>query len=150
MKTTTTLAVAAGILISSVSLASAEKLVIGLASETTSIDPQFHNTGPNNALSLHVFDRLILQNKTQGLYPGLAESWAPVDDLTWEFKLRQGVKFHNGSDFNADDVMATVARAPNVPNSPSSFGTYLNWGRHTGQLVTWTKRIIVLSSRLHI
>ena len=70
MKTTTTLAVAAGILISSVSLASAEKLVIGLASETTSIDPQFHNTGPNNALSLHVFDRLILQNKTQGLYPG--------------------------------------------------------------------------------
>ena len=124
MKTTTTLAVAAGILISSVSLASAEKLVIGLASETASIDPQFHNTGPNNALSLHVFDRLILQNKTQGLYPGLAESWAPVDDLTWEFKLRQGVKFHDGTDFTADDVLCTFERAPNVPNSPASFATY--------------------------
>jgi peptide/nickel transport system substrate-binding protein len=124
MKTTTTLAVVAGILISSAGLASAEKLVVGLASETTSIDPQFHNTGPNNALSLHIFDRLILQNETQGLYPGLALSWTPIDDLTWEFKLRQGVKFHDGTDFTADDVLCTFERAPNVPNSPASFATY--------------------------
>jgi len=124
MKKTTTLAVAAGMLVSSVGLAFAEKLVVGLASETTSMDPQFHNTGPNNALSLHVFDRLIQQNETQGLYPGLAVSWTPIDDLTWEFKLREGVKFHDGTDFTADDVLCTFERAPNVPNSPASFETY--------------------------
>ncbi|MBX2886757.1 MAG: ABC transporter substrate-binding protein [Granulosicoccus sp.] len=101
-----------------------EELTIGLASEPTAIDPHFHNLGPNNALSRHMFDRLILQNELQQLTPGLALSWEPIDDLTWEFKLREGVKFHDGSDFTADDVVCTWDRAPDVPNSPSSFATY--------------------------
>ncbi len=102
----------------------AEELTIGLSSEPTSMDPYFHNLGPNNAMTRHIFDRLILQDEKQNLQPGLATSWKPVDDLTWEFKLREGVKFHDGSDFNADDVVCSWDRAPNVPNSPSSFGTY--------------------------
>lgn len=105
--------------------ASAEKLTIGLASEPTAMDPHFHNLGPNNAISYHLFDRLIAQDEKQRLSPGLAVSWQPIDELTWEFKLREGVKFHDGSDFNADDVICTMERAPDVPNSPSGFGTYL-------------------------
>lgn len=116
-------AVAATALISGAP-AMAEKITIGLASEPTSLDPHFHNLGPNNAMSVHLFDRLIKQNERQRLTPGLAESWAPVDDLTWEFKLRQGVKFHDGTDFNADDVVCSWERAPDVPNSPSGYGTY--------------------------
>lgn len=104
--------------------AMSEELTIGLASEPTAIDPHFHNLGPNNALARHIFDRLILQNELQQLEPGLAVSWKPIDDLTWEFKLREGVKFHDGTDFTADDVVCTWERAPNVPNSPSSFATY--------------------------
>jgi len=103
----------------------AEKLTIGLASEPTSMDPHFHNLGPNNAMSVHLFDRLIAQDEKQRLSPGLAVSWEPIDDLTWEFKLREGVKFHDGSDFTADDVICTMERAPDVPNSPSGYGTYL-------------------------
>lgn len=102
----------------------AEELTIGLASEPTAMDPYFHNLGPNNAITRHIFDRLILQDENQSLTPGLATEWKPIDDLTWEFKLRQGVKYHDGSDFNADDVICSWERAPNVPNSPSSFGTY--------------------------
>lgn len=116
-----------GALLASAMLANpawSEELTIGLGSEATAIDPHFHNLGPNNAFSRHVFDRLILQNELQQLEPGLAVSWEPVDDLTWEFKLREGVKFHDGSDFTADDVVCTWDRAPNVPNSPSSFATY--------------------------
>ena len=125
MKRLTTIAVAAGLVATTGATgALAEKLVVGLASETTSIDPQFHNTGPNNALSLHLFDRLILQDENQQLMPGLAVSWTPIDDLTWEFKLREGVKFHDGTDFTADDVLCTFERAPDVPNSPASFATY--------------------------
>ncbi len=102
----------------------AEELTIGLASEPTAMDPHFHNLGPNNAMSRHIFDRLILQDERQQLIPGLATEWQPIDDLTWEFKLRQGVTYHDGSPFNADDVVCSYERAPNVPNSPSSFGTY--------------------------
>lgn len=107
-----------------VSAANAENLTIGLSSEPTSIDPHYHNLTPNNALAYHVFDRLIHQTEKQGLIPGLAVSWKPIDDLTWEIKLRKGVKFHDGTDFNADDVLFSFERAPNVPNSPSSFASF--------------------------
>ncbi|MCR4265227.1 ABC transporter substrate-binding protein [Nitratireductor sp. ZSWI3] len=102
----------------------AEDLTIGLASEPTSIDPHYHNLTPNHALSRHIFDTLIGQDQVQNLYPALAVSWKPIDDTTWEVRLREGVKFHDGTDFNADDVIFSFERAPNVPNSPSSMGTY--------------------------
>ncbi len=106
--------------------AAAEDLTIALASEATSIDPHFHNLGPNHQVSRHMFDRLINQGPSQELNPGLAVSWAVTDDPTvWEFKLRQGVSFHDGSPFTADDVAFSIERAPNVPNSPSSMGTYV-------------------------
>ena len=104
--------------------AQAKDLTIALASEPTSIDPHFHNLSPNNALAMHFFDALVIFDEKQRPTPGLAVSWKPVDDLTWEFKLRKGVKFHDGSPFTADDVVFTFNRAGNVPNSPSSFGIY--------------------------
>ena len=104
--------------------AHAEKLTIGLASEATSVDPHFHNLTPNNQVSAHIYDALIGQDEKQRLIPGLATEWKVVDDTTWEFKLREGVTFHDGSPFTADDVVCTFTRAPDVPNSPSSFGTY--------------------------
>lgn len=124
-KLTVATAVTASVLALTAGIASAEKLTIGLASEPTALDPHFHNLGPNNAMTLHIFDRLVDQDEKQRLVPGLAVSWEPVDDLTWEFKLRENVTFHDGSVFNADDVVCSIERAPNVPNSPSSFGTYI-------------------------
>ena len=104
--------------------AQAEDLTLAVASEPSSVDPHFHNLGPNNALSRHFFDRLINTDEKQRLKPGLAESWKPLNDTTWEFKLRKGVTFHDGSPFTADDVLFSFKRAPEVPNSPSSFATY--------------------------
>jgi len=57
--------------------------------------------------------------------PGLALSWRTTDDTTWEFKLRPGVKFSNGDDFTANDVIYSYCRAPRVESSPSSFGIYV-------------------------
>ena len=96
----------AGLLLQPATLA-AKELTVGLASEPSSIDPHYHNLTPNNALAREVFDRLIMPDDKQVLKPGLAVSWTAIDDLTWEFKLRQGVKFHDGSPFNADDVIFT-------------------------------------------
>ncbi len=125
LKTTLKATAVAATLAFAATPASAEDLTIALASEATSIDPHFHNLGPNHQVSRHMFDRLINQGPKQELSPGLAESWAVTDDPTvWEFKLRQGVAFHDGSPFTADDVAFSIERAPNVPNSPSSMGTY--------------------------
>jgi len=119
----------------------ASDLTIGLASEPSSIDPHFHNLGPNNAMSLHVFDRLIIPDNKQQLTPGLATSWKAVDETTWEFKLREGVKFHDGTPFTADDVVFTFERAPNVEGSPSSFSTYIK-GKTIKKIDDFTVHII--------
>src|SRR5262245_38341009 len=101
-----------------------QELKIGLPSEPTAMDPHFHNLTPNNSLLRHIFDRLIDQDENQALKPGLALSWRSVDETTWEFKLRPGVKFTDGSDFTANDVIYSFCRAPRVENSPSSFAIY--------------------------
>ena len=105
--------------------AMAAELRVGLKSEPSSIDPHYHNLGPNNAFATQIFSSLVGSDENQQHYPDLAVSWEPINDTTWEFKLRKGVKWHDGSDFTADDVIFTVERAQNVPNSPSSFVTYL-------------------------
>jgi peptide/nickel transport system substrate-binding protein len=102
-----------------------QELKVGLSAEPSSLDPHYHNLTPNNMLSRQVFEPLVFQDEKQALKPGLAESWKAVDDTTWEFKLRKGVKFFDGSAFTADDVVATFKRAPNVPKSPSSFAAYV-------------------------
>ena len=104
--------------------AAAEQLAIGLLSESSSIDPHFFATISNVSLSRHIFDPLILQDEHQRLLPGLAESWRPVDATTWEFRLRHGVKFHDGADFTAEDVAATIRRIPTVTSNPGSFAIY--------------------------
>ncbi len=107
--------------IAAASPAVAEDLRIGLAAEPSAMDPHFHNLTPNSALLSHVFERLVETAPDNKLIPGLAESWKTISDTVWEFKLRPNVKWHDGSPFTADDVVFTFERAPNVPNSPSSF-----------------------------
>lgn len=104
--------------------AAAAELGIGLGADVTSMDPHFHNLTPNNNVGNHVFETLVAKDPRGRLMPALAESWRAMDELTWEFKLRRGVKFHDGTEFTAADVIATLDRVPNVPNSPSSFATY--------------------------
>lgn len=95
--------------------------VIAKQSEPQAIDPHFSRTGPNQHIAEHIFDRLIQPNDKEAMAPGLAVSWKQIDDLTLEFKLRSGVKFHDGSDFTAADVLFSMERVPKVPNSPASY-----------------------------
>jgi peptide/nickel transport system substrate-binding protein len=118
------LAALAVLAIPSAALAAEREVSIGLQASITSMDPHYHNLSPNNSMMLHIFEPLIKRDANQKLVPGLATSWKALDDLTWEFKLRKNVRFHDGSPFTADDVVFTLKRVPNVPNSPSSFATF--------------------------
>ena len=118
---------ATALLVALAPLAHAQKereVSIGLQAAITSIDPHYHNLSPNNSLLVHIFEPLVKRDSNQKLVPGLASSWKAIDDLTWEFKLRKNVRFHDGTPFTADDVVFTLKRVPNVPNSPSSFATF--------------------------
>ncbi len=104
------------------STALANELVVGVATEPTSMDPQYQALGSNEELSLHLFEALIERGPEMELKPALATSWAPTDDpLVWEFKLRDDVTFHNGEPFTAHDVVFSLERALDVPNAPSTF-----------------------------
>ena len=102
-------------------VALAADLTMAVATEPTSLDPHFQALGSNHELAMHVYDTLAAVDARMQISPGLAVSWAPVDDKTWEFKLREGVKFHNGEPFTAKDVVFSIERAPKVPNAPSTY-----------------------------
>ncbi|MBR0645785.1 ABC transporter substrate-binding protein [Plastoroseomonas hellenica] len=105
--------------------AGAQNLTIGIGGSVTSLDPHFYNASPNNSLSMHLFDRLVERDARAQPYPGLATEWRAIEPTVWEFKLRPGVKWHDGRDFTADDVAFTIERTPNVPNSPGGFGGFV-------------------------
>ncbi len=105
--------------------AAAASLTIGLNVTPTSMDPHYHYVSQNSSPHAHVLEPLVAMEGDRTLNPALATSWRALDDTTWEFKLRPGVKFHDGSDFSAEDVVFSYKRVPLVPNSPSSFAIFL-------------------------
>jgi peptide/nickel transport system substrate-binding protein len=104
--------------------ASGQELRIAVAADVTSIDPHFFNLFPNNNVAEHIFDKLVQMDADSKMIPGLATSWKTIDPTTWEFKLRKGAKFTDGSEVTAEDVAFTLDRVPNVPNSPGPFTPY--------------------------
>jgi peptide/nickel transport system substrate-binding protein len=118
------------------------EVTIGFGASVTSTDPHYHNLTPNTMVGRHFFESLVVPDAQIHMHPGLAVSWRPLDDTTWEFKLRKGVKFTDGSDFDAKDVVATFKRAPNVPNSPSSFAISLTSVKETKVIDPYTIHIL--------
>jgi peptide/nickel transport system substrate-binding protein len=103
------------------------ELRIGLAADVTSMDPHFLNIAPNINIAWHVFDALTHVDEDARLVPGLAVSWRALDATTWEFRLRRGVRFHDGAELTAEDVVFSIERTFQVPN---------------GQFRTFTQRIV--------
>lgn len=92
------------------SQAKEKTLVVAFDSDVPTLDPHMHNEPNAITLNWHIFDSLLYLTKDLKIVPGLAESYEQKDDLTWVFKLKKGVKFHNGEDFNADAVKFSLER----------------------------------------
>jgi peptide/nickel transport system substrate-binding protein len=104
--------------------AHAADLRIATRTDISSMDPHFHNVAQNVAVSGQIFETLVDKDSKLKLRPGLAVSWTLISDTEWEFKLRPGVKFHDGTPFTAEDVAWSLRRIPGVPNSPMLFTMY--------------------------
>ncbi len=85
-------------------------LVIVQGVDPTTMDPQNHMETPAWNVHLQMFDTLLQRDPDIKIKLLLAESYRVVNDLTWEFKLRKGIKFHNGEDFNAAAVKFVLER----------------------------------------
>jgi len=92
--------------------AHAETLRWARAGDSLTLDPHAQNEGPTHTLAHQIYEPLLQRDMSAQVIPGLATDWAPTDDPTvWRFNLRQGVTFHNGAEFNADDVVFSIERA---------------------------------------
>ncbi|WP_323764380.1 ABC transporter substrate-binding protein [Marinovum sp.] len=99
--------------------ASASDLVFGRSTPQSVLDPHYTVQPTGVAIATDIYDRLVRFGLDLQLEPGLALSWKPLDEMTWEIKLRPEVVFHDGSTFDAADVAYSLERASSMPESPS-------------------------------
>ena len=87
-------------------------LVVGRSSDSVGLDPAHEDDGESFKVCDSIYDMLVqYKEKSTHVEPGLAESWEQSPDgLVWTFYLRQGVKFHDGTDFDADAVLFSLRR----------------------------------------
>ncbi|MFC6116836.1 glutathione ABC transporter substrate-binding protein [Sporosarcina thermotolerans] len=86
-------------------------LIVATLSDATKLDPHLGTDIPSaNIYHGRIYEGLVYQDKNMEIQPLLATSWEKLDDLTWEFTLRENVKFHDGTDFTAEAVKRTIER----------------------------------------
>jgi peptide/nickel transport system substrate-binding protein len=125
--------------LAAVPAAEAQHLRIAMKVSVDSADPHLTFT-PNRNVQMHVFETLLTQDTTLRAQPGLAESWRAIDPLTWEFRLREGVLFHNGSPLTAADVAFSIRRAQ-AAQGPRTYASAVR--NITGIEVVDERRLII-------
>ena len=104
------------------------------------LDPYTNNEGPTNTMKNNLYEGLIHRSYDLSLHPALATDWKQTDDVTWRFNLRKGVKFHNGNDFTADDVLISFKRiqepASNMTFVVKSMEKIVKVDDHTIDIIT--------------
>ncbi|SIT72795.1 ABC transporter substrate-binding protein [Edaphobacillus lindanitolerans] len=98
-------------------------LTIANGSDMVTFDIHDHNNTSTEAIHVNMFNYLVKNGGDEGFLPDLAESWENKNDTTWTFKLKEGVKFHNGDDFTAEDVKFTLERVAR-DESLLEYGSY--------------------------
>ena len=93
-----------------------DTLVVALTGDATTLDPHSHMEIITGIICDNIFDTLLKRSADLKIEPHLATSYRLVNETTWEFNLRKGVKFHNGEPFNAESVKFSLERLANPQN----------------------------------
>lgn len=97
-----------------------DAIVAAVSSDIKSMDPATGVDAPSALLSRHVYNGLVRIDENKQVVGDLAESFELVDDVTYRFKLKEGVKFHNGEELKASDVKFTLERCKTMPKAMSN------------------------------
>ena len=108
----TKILLASAIVLSSTA-AYAETLRWARAGDSLTLDPHAQNEGPTHALAHQIYEPLVVRDMDAQMQPALATEWGPdaENPNLWRFKLREGVKFHDGADFDSEDAVFSLKRA---------------------------------------
>src|SRR6202165_6058191 len=87
-----------------------KELVTAQGGDISKFDPHYSTSSNDIRVSFNLFDNLTSRHPDGKLYPGLATEWKLQNQTTWTFKLRQGVKFHNGDPFTSADAKFSLDR----------------------------------------
>jgi len=102
-------------------------LIMARAIDSTGLDPHTQTAFASLTLLNMIYEPLVMNDHNLQIAPALAESWEFADDaMTLSFKLREGVKFHDGSDFTADDVIATYTRILDEDTAAAARTNYIS------------------------
>ena len=88
-------------------------------------DPHAQNESFNNQFNGQIYEQLLARDKTMKLIPGLATAWKQTSPTTWLFNLRKGVKWQDGSNFTADDVVFSIIRSQQPTSNMKVYGKAL-------------------------
>jgi len=129
--------VTCGLLLSigSVAHAAKDRVVVAFGSNIPTLDPHMHSSRLAHIADYHLYDTLMYRSPKDDYKPGpgLATSLRSLNPTTWELKLRQGVKFHNGEPFNAESVKFTIDRVLDPATKSVTRGNF-----------TWIKEVKVI------
>ncbi|MBM3220060.1 MAG: twin-arginine translocation signal domain-containing protein [Candidatus Rokubacteria bacterium] len=87
-----------------------KELVVAQGGDVANFDPHMSTSANDIRVSFNLFDNLVSRHPDQKLHPGLATEWKLTAPTTWTFKIRQGVKFHNGDPFTSADAKFSLER----------------------------------------
>lgn len=90
-----------------------ELLTIANPADITTFDPHNNSVITTSAVLVNLYSKLVQRDESGEIVADLAEEWEPIDETTWEFKLRDDVTFHNGDAFTASDVAFSLERVAN-------------------------------------
>jgi len=92
--------------------------------DATSLDPVMHSDTPSGNVDHQIFDTLLKRNVDMKIEPHIFTEWEMIDELTWQFSIKENVKFHNGTLLKPDDIKFSIERIIDPETKSTRIGHY--------------------------